>query len=87
MTLSTCGNRGGVASKLPKVTHQCHPHHAPLPLCLSPTGIFPFPYTPLHASGSLHLLFTLLEHSFPRGNTAHSLTSFRSLSQRSSGDT
>lgn len=92
--MSTRGNQGRVASPLPKVTPQYpypapqyHPHPAPHHLCLSSAGIFPFPYTPLQASGSLHLLFTLLEHSFPKCNAAHSLTSFRSLPQSSPEDT
>lgn len=85
--MSTRGNQGRVASPLPKVTPQYHPHPAPHHLRLSPAGIFPFPYTPLQASGSLHLLFTLLEHSFPKCNAAHSLTSFRSLPQSSPEDT
>lgn len=66
---------------------------APVPPILLPTPASqpcwhsPLPYTPLQASGSLHLLCNLLEHSFPKCNTAHSLTSFRSLPQRSPEDT
>ena len=85
-TLSTRGNQGRVASLLPKAMPQYNPSCSPPPAS-QPCWHSPLPDTPLQASGSLHLLFTLLEHSFPKCNTAHSLTSFRSLPQRSPKDT